>query len=190
MESYKPFILGGILVIVVAMFLVFELLRLRAWRKKFETDLVFANDRLRLVLEAGGSIGWDWDITTGREDWFGDLQTVFGIPSDTYSGLTEDFHQRVHAADRELVAQAVAGAKQDGKPYAGEFRVVRADGYQRPEARGIGSQRERGAVSPGRKHGPRADLDIGRGQALYIFQPAVAGIRRPVVRSGSGARLG
>ena len=44
------------------------------------SQLSLANDRLNLALEAGKSLGWEWDLKTGRLSWFGDLQTMFGIP--------------------------------------------------------------------------------------------------------------
>jgi len=31
-------------------------------------------------MEAGQSVGWEWDIASGRNYWFGNLQTMFGIP--------------------------------------------------------------------------------------------------------------
>src|SRR5262249_23923045 len=62
---------------------------------------------------------------------FGDLQTVFGIPSDTYDGRVEDFYRHVHPEDRELVTKAVTDAKQSREPCTVEFRVVGADGTVR-----------------------------------------------------------
>ena len=76
-------------------------------------------------------MGWDWDVKTGRDRWFGDLQTMFGIQSDSYSGRVEDFHRLVHPEDKALVGKAVADARQSRKPYAAEFRVVRPDGTVR-----------------------------------------------------------
>ena len=71
----------------------------------------------------------------GRQEqtrsWFGDLKTMFGIPSDTYSGLVEDFQRRIHPEDRGLVWKAVADARQNQKQYRAEFRVVRPDGTVR-----------------------------------------------------------
>ncbi len=55
------------------------------------SQLSLANDRLHLAMEAGKSVGWEWDLKTGRLSWFGDLQTMFGIPSDTFVGRMEDF---------------------------------------------------------------------------------------------------
>jgi PAS domain S-box-containing protein len=90
-----------------------------------------ADHRLRLAMESGKSVGWDWDIKSGRDSWFGDLKSMFGIPSDTYVGRVEDFHRRVHPDDRERIAKAVKEAMNRRQPYAAEFRVLRADGSLR-----------------------------------------------------------
>ena len=95
------------------------------------SQLSLANDRLHLAVEAGKSVAWEWDLKTGRLSWFGDLQTMFGIPSDTFVGRMEDFFRYVHPDDRQIVAKAVADARQSRKPYAAEFRVVRLDGTVR-----------------------------------------------------------
>ncbi len=95
------------------------------------SQLSLANDRLHLAVEAGKSVGWEWDLKTGRLSWFGDLQNMFAIPSDKYVGRSEDLYRYVHPEDHELVAKAVQDARQSRKPYAAEFRVVRADGILR-----------------------------------------------------------
>ncbi len=94
-------------------------------------QLSLANDRLYLAVEASKSMGWEWDLKTGRLSWFGDLQNVFGLPSNTYVGRREDLYRYVHPEDHELVAKAVDDARRSRKPYAAEFRVVRVDGIVR-----------------------------------------------------------
>ena len=84
-------------------------------------------EHLRLGVEAGKCVGWDWDIKTGEDRWFGDLGTVFGISSDTFSGKAEDFLRRVYPDDREVVSKAMAYAQKNRKPYVAEFRVIRND---------------------------------------------------------------
>ena len=54
-------------------------------------DANVANDRLRMVMASGRSAGWEWDLTSGRDYWFDDLQTMFGVQSDTWSGTVEEF---------------------------------------------------------------------------------------------------
>ncbi len=130
-EAYKRYIIGGISLILVEALLILGLLWQRSRRRKVEAELADTHDRLRLAVEAGKAVGWDWDVETGRDRWFGDLQTMFGIPSDTYSGHVEDFRQRIHPEDRELVWKAVANARQSREQYVAEFRVVHSDGTVR-----------------------------------------------------------
>jgi PAS domain-containing protein len=90
-----------------------------------------ANDRLRLAMESGKSVGWDWDVKSGRDFWFGELQTMFGIPSNDYCGHVEDFRRRIYPQDRGMVWKAVNDARMTKSPYSAEFRVLHADGTLR-----------------------------------------------------------
>lgn len=125
------YIIVGVSLLLLEALLIFLLARQWLKRRKAEAALTLTNERLRLALEAGRSVGWDWDIKSGRDRWFGDLRTIFGIPSDTYSGRVEDFWRRVHPDDWEFVAKAVAEARQNHKAYAAEYRVIRDDGSVR-----------------------------------------------------------
>lgn len=99
--------------------------------RRAEDDRNVANDRLRLAMESGKSVGWDWDLKTNRDTWFGDLASIFGIPSNLYVGHVEDFRRSVHPEDRALVWQAVKDARESRAPYAAEFRVLWPDGTVR-----------------------------------------------------------
>jgi PAS domain S-box-containing protein len=88
-------------------------------------------------MESGKSMGWDWDIKSGRNSWFGDLQCIFGIPSETYVGRIEDFYRLVHPEDRVRVKEAAKDAMENKKEYALEFRILWPDGTLRwVEAKG------------------------------------------------------
>jgi PAS domain S-box-containing protein len=100
-------------------------------RQLASRELALANDRLLLAMEAGTSVAWDLDVRSGRDLWFGSLQTVFGTPSDTRVGDAQDFIRYVHPDDRQRVSDALADAKQDRKLYAPEFRIIRPDGMIR-----------------------------------------------------------
>jgi len=99
--------------------------------RELSSDVGLANEWLRLAMESGKAVGWEWDLKTGRDSWFGDLKTMFGIPSNTYVGRPEDFHRYVHPEDRNRVSDAVADARINHRPYAAEFRVVWPDGTMR-----------------------------------------------------------
>ena len=99
--------------------------------RSVEAERNVANDRLRLAMESGKSVGWEWDLKTNRDTWFGDLSTIFGIPSNICVGHVEDFRRSVHPEDRGLVSKAVKDAMETRSPYAAEFRVVWATGTVR-----------------------------------------------------------
>jgi PAS domain S-box-containing protein len=130
-EAYRRYVAGGISLIVVEALLILALLWQRARRRRMENELAISNDRLRLAVEAGGSVAWDWDLKSGEGRRVGDLQTIFGIPADSYAGEIEDFRRNIHPADRAMVSSVVEGARQNRKPYAAEFRVMRPDGSVR-----------------------------------------------------------
>ena len=100
-------------------------------KREFASDVGIAHDRLRLVMESGESMGWDWDLTSGQNIWFGDLKTTFGIDADTYLAGQNEFFERLHPDDRERVSKAIAVAMQGQSPYRAEYRVVHPDGTVR-----------------------------------------------------------
>jgi signal transduction histidine kinase len=130
-ESYKGYIIGGISLILVETLLIFELAWQRRKRSKVEIELATTYDRLRLAVQAGRSAGWDWDLRSGQNRWFGDLQTTFGIPSITDFEDIEDVHAQIHSEDREFVLKTIADARTQRKPCVAEFRIVREDGSVR-----------------------------------------------------------
>jgi PAS domain S-box-containing protein len=99
--------------------------------RRAEAERNVANDRLQLAMESGKSVGWEWDLKTNRDTWFGDLASIFGIASNLYVGHVEDFRRSVHPDDRGLVWKAVKDAIESHSPYAAEFRVMWSDGTVR-----------------------------------------------------------
>ena len=99
--------------------------------REFTSDVAAAHDRLRLAMESGKSMGWDWDLANGQNIWFGDLESTFGISADTYLAGEGEFFERLHPDDRERVSKALGTAMRDQTPYRAEFRVVRPDGTMR-----------------------------------------------------------
>jgi PAS domain S-box-containing protein len=96
--------------------------------REFASDVGVAHDRLRLAMGSGKSMGWDWDLKSGQNIWFGDLESTFGIKSEIYLPHEQEFLQLVHPDDRQRVSRAFTDAIQNQKPYTAEFRVVRPDG--------------------------------------------------------------
>ncbi|WP_158751725.1 PAS domain-containing protein [Acidobacterium sp. S8] len=127
-ESYKWYIIGGLSLMTVESALIIALIWQRARRRGTERELSLMYDRFLMAVEAGRSVGWDADLRKGRNRWFGDLQTIFGIRGDTHDGHLEDFRSHVHPEDLVAFETAVAEARDKRRSYAAEFRVVRKDG--------------------------------------------------------------
>ena len=116
------------LILLEALLINSRLVWQRAKRRKAEADLAITNERLRLSVEVGRSVGREWDIKSDRDYWFGDLETVFGIPVDGYTGPGDEFGRKLHPEDRERILKVVADARENRKPFIAELRLVRSDG--------------------------------------------------------------
>jgi PAS domain S-box-containing protein len=127
-EAYRRYIIVGIFVLLVQTLVIIALLWQRAKRRQTEAQLIRYSDRLRLAMESGKSVGWEWDLTSGRDSWFGDLRTMFGTSSDTLTGKVGDFFRYVHPEDRKQVLDAMTGARQTRKPYIADYRILWPDG--------------------------------------------------------------
>jgi PAS domain S-box-containing protein len=99
--------------------------------REFRSDVAVAHSRLRLALESGRAVGWEWDVSTGEGLWFGDLQSMFGSSLQEELRNAADFLDRIFADDRRVVEQAIARANLTGDVYFAEFRMVRSDGAVR-----------------------------------------------------------
>ena len=102
--------------------------------RQLASDITLANDQLRLAVESGKSVVWDWDLRGKRDFWFGDLHSMFGVQSGTFAGHITDFRRYVHPDDRERLSKGIAKAIQTRSPFEGEFRVVLPDGMIRDAA--------------------------------------------------------
>jgi signal transduction histidine kinase len=130
-ELYKSYIIGGTFLILVEALLIVGLVWQRLKRRKTEAELAISYERLRMAVDAGRFVGWDLDVKNGQNSWFGDLQGMFGIMSDTYVAQIGDFTRHVHPADRDLVLQTIDNARQSKQPYVAECRLQRDDGAVR-----------------------------------------------------------
>jgi PAS domain S-box-containing protein len=97
-------------------------------RKLAEEELARTNERLRLALESGSVGGWDYDLKTGKNVWFGKAHAQLGMTPDETSGSRKEFWDRVHKDDRERVEQALQVAKEKREDFAEDVRVVWRDG--------------------------------------------------------------
>lgn len=97
-------------------------------RKRAEQEFSKANERLRLALEAGSAGGWDFDLRTGKNVWFGKAHAQLGMTHDETLGSVAEFWARVHEDDRARLEHALQISNEKHDEFAEDFRVVWRDG--------------------------------------------------------------
>ncbi len=74
---------------------------------------------------------WEWDIATGRLAWTTQTFRNFDEDPHSFTPSFENYAERLHPDDRELMTQTVQGAILSGKPFDYYHRVIRRDGSVR-----------------------------------------------------------
>jgi PAS domain S-box-containing protein len=97
-------------------------------RKLAEQELATASERLHLAIDSGSVGGWDFDVRTRRNAWFGRAHEQLGLAPDESSKLPQEFWAHVHEDDRERLQNALQLAKDRHEEFAQEFRVIWRDG--------------------------------------------------------------
>lgn len=78
--------------------------------------------------EALAHVGsWLWDLRTGAVQWSAEFYRIHGVDPLDFGGTLESHLASVHAADRDRVRALMDRSVTAGRPFAAEYRVVRAD---------------------------------------------------------------
>lgn len=80
---------------------------------------------------------WEWDIATGRLTWTAQTFRNFGEDPQTFVPSFENYTNRLHPEDREIMRQVVQASLLSRKPFDYYHRLILADGSVRTQhARG------------------------------------------------------
>jgi PAS domain S-box-containing protein len=93
-----------------------------------EEALARANERLNLAIDSGSVGGWDFDLKTDKNVWFGKAHAQLGMTPEETLGSRQEFWDHVHEDDREHLRHAFRVAKDKHEEFAEDFRVVWRDG--------------------------------------------------------------
>jgi hypothetical protein len=74
---------------------------------------------------------WEWDIATGRLAWTAQTFRNFGEDPRTFIPSFENYTERLHPEDREMMQQVVQAAILSRKPFDYYHRLIRSDGSVR-----------------------------------------------------------
>lgn len=78
--------------------------------------------------EALAHIGsWLWDVRTGTVQWSAEFYRILGVDPLEFDGTFESHLGLIHPEDRDHVRAAMVQSVESGRPFNGEYRVVRPD---------------------------------------------------------------
>ena len=94
-----------------------------AERPKPELDQRFA-----LAMRAARMGTWSWDLAIGRVEWDEHTSELFGMDGAEFAGTFDAWEARLHPDDREWVAEEIADAVAERRPFRFDHRCVWPDG--------------------------------------------------------------
>ncbi|MBI2267894.1 MAG: PAS domain-containing sensor histidine kinase [Candidatus Blackburnbacteria bacterium] len=100
-------------------------------RVQTKKELLGAEERLRLVLEAASLGTWRWNVGTNKVEWSTRLELIHGFVPGTFKGTLQAYLRRIQSEDRQSVAQSLKQAIQKGADHHVEYRIALPDGKYR-----------------------------------------------------------
>lgn len=101
-----------------------------AQRKSAEEQLSTIEDRIHVAESAAGLRVFDWELKHKTIQVSGDLETIFGIPAEQWTGY-DSWIAAVHPEDRERTQKAIERALESRGQLEIEHRVVWPNGRER-----------------------------------------------------------
>lgn len=100
-------------------------------RKRAETDLARATERLEEAQRIANIGHWNWLPDSSNTIWSDEIYRIFGLERGAIHPTHDTFFEMVHEDDRETIAALMNETIESGEPYETEFRIIRADGAMR-----------------------------------------------------------
>jgi PAS domain S-box-containing protein len=97
-------------------------------QKRTEGALRESEERFRLAAASTSDLIYEWDIRTGRVEWYGGIDNHLGFEPGEFSWTLLAWEQILHPEDRDRVMTAVERHLQAHEPFRDEYRVLRKDG--------------------------------------------------------------
>jgi serine phosphatase RsbU (regulator of sigma subunit)/anti-sigma regulatory factor (Ser/Thr protein kinase)/uncharacterized protein YigA (DUF484 family) len=85
------------------------------------------DQRLAFAMRAARMGSWSWDVSSGRVDWDDHTSALFGLEPSAFGGTLAAWQDLIHADDRAWVADEIASAVAEGRPFRFDHRCVWPD---------------------------------------------------------------
>lgn len=99
--------------------------------KKVEQQLKKNAELFRIAVQSTTDIVWDWDITSGHVEWYGDIDGMLGYPRGGFPRTIEAWENALHKDDHDRIMAALNRHIETGEAYNIEYRIIHKDGSVR-----------------------------------------------------------
>ena len=93
--------------------------------------LQWAEERLRLAVEAARLGPWEWDIVEGKVSWSPALEELHGIPVGSFDGTFDAWKRDIHPDDLPRVLATVTAGLENKTGHNIEYRIIQPGGAVR-----------------------------------------------------------
>jgi len=100
-------------------------------RKRGEEALRESEKRFRLAAETVSDLVYEWDVTSDRLDWFGDVDGTLGYATGKFPRTLAAWFDSIHPGDQSRLASSVDLHRSSTEPIHEEYRIQSSDGTWR-----------------------------------------------------------
>ena len=97
-------------------------------RKRMEEELSHSEERFRIAANSITDLIYEWNIISGRLDWFGDIDRELGYAPGEFPRTLEAWEKVVHPDDHMRVMATIEQCLKMKQPFKVEYRVFQKDG--------------------------------------------------------------
>ena len=90
--------------------------------------LAWSEERFRISAQCVSDVIWDWNISDGRVEWYGQIDAILGYTPGEFPRTKDAWEKIIHPDDRDRVMSMRDRHVKTQTPYAAEYRVLRKDG--------------------------------------------------------------
>ncbi|MBM4446488.1 MAG: PAS domain S-box protein [Chloroflexi bacterium] len=91
-------------------------------------ELRESEERFRVAAASASDLIWDWDIPSGRLEWYGRIDEILGYETGEFPRILDAWEKAIHPDDVDRVNATLDGHLKKGTPYNEEYRIMRKDG--------------------------------------------------------------
>ena len=124
----KAFVWIGLMSLLIILIAVYVSIKIDRTIKNYTDELVEKKMELEMAQEVAKMGSWSLDLITNKLRWSDKTYTIFDIKKEQFKGTYEEFLNKIHPEDKNIVNAAYQKSLEDKKPFSIVHRLIINDG--------------------------------------------------------------